>query len=75
VKDQRVIEKGFVPIIKMNFDGIKIDLLFTWLALEEIPENFDLRDNMFAEEQMDPGGTTMNFERQKKQEYLRDVLP
>jgi poly(A) polymerase len=46
VKDRRVVEKGFVPIIKMNFDGIKIDLLFTWLALEEFPENFDLRDNM-----------------------------
>jgi poly(A) polymerase len=40
------VEKAFVPVIKMNFDGIKIDLIFAWLALEEIPENFDLRDNM-----------------------------
>jgi hypothetical protein len=61
-----------VLVINMNFDGIKIDLLFTLLALEEI---FDLPDNMFAVEQMDPGGTKVDFERQEKQEYLRSVFP
>ncbi|XP_041985907.1 poly(A) polymerase alpha isoform X2 [Aricia agestis] len=30
----------------MNFDGIEIDLLFARLALKEIPDSFDLRDDM-----------------------------
>jgi poly(A) polymerase Pap1 len=34
VKDRRAVEKAFVPVIKKNFDAIKIDLLFAWLALE-----------------------------------------
>jgi poly(A) polymerase len=40
VKDRRAVEKTFVPVTKMIFDVIKIDLLFAWLAFEEIPENF-----------------------------------
>ncbi|XP_052891613.1 poly(A) polymerase type 3 [Anopheles moucheti] len=46
VTECRAVEEAFVPVIKMNFDGIEIDLLFARLALKEIPDNFDLRDDM-----------------------------
>ncbi|XP_055644970.1 poly(A) polymerase type 3 isoform X2 [Toxorhynchites rutilus septentrionalis] len=45
VTECRAVEEAFVPVIKMNFDGIEIDLLFARLALKEIPDNFDLRDD------------------------------
>lgn len=46
VTECRSIEEAFVPVVKMNFDGIEIDLLFARLALKEIPEDFDLGDDM-----------------------------
>lgn len=47
VTECRAIEEAFVPVVKMNFDGIEIDLLFARLALKEIPEDFDLsNDNL-----------------------------
>lgn len=33
------MEEAFVPVIKMNFDGIELDMLFARLALKEIPDN------------------------------------
>lgn len=45
VTECRSVEEAFVPVIKMNFDGIEIDLLFARLSLKEIPDNFDLRDD------------------------------
>uniref|UniRef100_A0A8D8RXI1 Poly(A) polymerase n=1 Tax=Cacopsylla melanoneura TaxID=428564 RepID=A0A8D8RXI1_9HEMI len=46
VTDLRAVEEAFVPVIKMNFDGIEIDMLFARLALKEIPDDMDLRDDM-----------------------------
>ncbi|XP_012532462.1 poly(A) polymerase type 3 [Monomorium pharaonis] len=46
VTDLRAVEEAFVPVIKMNFDGIEIDMLFAKLTLKEIPDSMDLRDDM-----------------------------
>lgn len=44
VKELRTVEEAFVPVIKMSFDGIELDMLFARLALQVIPEDEDLRD-------------------------------
>lgn len=44
IKELRAIEEAFVPVIKMIFDGIEIDLTFARLALQQIPTDQDLRD-------------------------------
>lgn len=46
VRDLRAVEEAFVPVIKMNFDGIEIDMLFARLALKEIPDSMDLKDDL-----------------------------
>ncbi|XP_075212061.1 poly(A) polymerase hiiragi isoform X2 [Lycorma delicatula] len=53
VTDLRAVEEAFVPVIKMNFDGIEIDMLFARLALKEIPDTMDLRDDMLLKN-LDP---------------------
>lgn len=45
VRDLRAVEEAFVPVIKLCFDGIEIDILFARLALQTIPEDLDLRDD------------------------------
>jgi poly(A) polymerase len=37
VSELRSVEDAFVPVIKMQFDGVEIDMLFARLALKEIP--------------------------------------
>ncbi|XP_015518148.1 poly(A) polymerase type 3 [Neodiprion pinetum] len=46
VSDLRAVEEAFVPVIKMKFDSIEIDMLFARLALKEIPDTMDLKDDM-----------------------------
>lgn len=43
VKDLRAVEEAFVPVIKMEYDGIELDMTFARLALPTIPEDIDLR--------------------------------
>ncbi|UJR23709.1 hypothetical protein I4U23_026690 [Adineta vaga] len=45
VRDLRAIEEAFVPVIKLTFDGIELDMLFSRLALATIPDNLDLKDD------------------------------
>ncbi|KAI3364519.1 hypothetical protein L3Q82_011299 [Scortum barcoo] len=47
VKDIRAIEEAFVPVIKLCYEGIEIDLVFARLAQRSVPENLDLlNDNL-----------------------------
>jgi len=46
VTELRAVPDAFVPVIKMSFDGIDIDLTFARLALKEVNENQDLSDPM-----------------------------
>lgn len=43
MKDLRAVEEAFVPVTKLCFDGIEIDISFARLAL--IPEDLDLQDD------------------------------
>ena len=45
VKHLQGIEGAFVPVIKMKFDGIELDVLFAQLQYKSIPADLELRDD------------------------------
>lgn len=53
VTDLRAVPDAFVPVIKLCFDGIDIDLTFARLALKEVTETQDLSDPMLLKN-LDP---------------------
>uniref|UniRef100_A0A7E4ZV70 Poly(A) polymerase n=1 Tax=Panagrellus redivivus TaxID=6233 RepID=A0A7E4ZV70_PANRE len=42
--DVHAVEGAFVPVIKLTYSGVEIDMLFARLDLDEIPEDLDLTD-------------------------------
>nr|CCA25225.1 predicted protein putative [Albugo laibachii Nc14] len=47
VSDLHVIPNAFVPVIKFKVDGIAVDMLFSCLYLESIPEHINILDDQF----------------------------
>ena len=45
VEELTPVPDAFVPIIKLEFSGISIDLIFARLAISSVPLNLDLKDN------------------------------
>ncbi|CAF1167268.1 unnamed protein product [Adineta ricciae] len=45
VRDLHAVEGAFVPVIKLVYDGIELDMLFARLALPSIPSTLDLKDD------------------------------
>ena len=44
ITDMAVVTDAFVPIIKFEYSGISIDLIFSRVIQKEIPQDFDLKD-------------------------------
>ncbi|XP_048362907.1 poly(A) polymerase gamma [Sphaerodactylus townsendi] len=45
IRNLRAVQDTYVPVIKFEFDGIEIDLVFARLPLPSISDNLDLRDD------------------------------
>ncbi|CAD5229806.1 unnamed protein product [Bursaphelenchus xylophilus] len=46
VSDLHAVEDAFVPVIKLQYSGLDIDILFARLALKAVAEDEDLSDDM-----------------------------
>jgi poly(A) polymerase len=44
IEEMKVVRDAHVPIIKLVYSGIDLDLIFTRLAVTSVPESLDLKD-------------------------------
>ncbi|KAH9514227.1 hypothetical protein Btru_028430 [Bulinus truncatus] len=54
------VEEAFVPVIKVEFDGIELDMVFARLALPTIPEDINLRDESLLKNLDDKSVRSLN---------------
>ncbi|XP_075940181.1 poly(A) polymerase type 3-like [Anarhichas minor] len=50
VKDIRAVEDAFVPVIKMSYDGIEIDLLFARVHRKCVPDDINLLNSIWLKD-------------------------
>ncbi len=47
------VPDAYVPVIKLTFDGLELDMLYAQLNVSSIPDDFDVFDNNYLRN-MDP---------------------
>lgn len=47
IEELKAVPDAYVPIIKLEYSGISIDLIFSRLTISTLPANLDLRDNEY----------------------------
>ncbi|KAH9500130.1 hypothetical protein Btru_077264 [Bulinus truncatus] len=60
VAPRHAVEEAFVPVIKVEFDGIELDMVFARLALPTIPEDINLRDESLLKNLDDKSVRSLN---------------
>uniref|UniRef100_A0A8C8AVX9 polynucleotide adenylyltransferase n=1 Tax=Otus sunia TaxID=257818 RepID=A0A8C8AVX9_9STRI len=45
IKNLRAVEDAYVPVVKFEFDGVEIDLVFARVSMPTVSSNFDLGDD------------------------------
>ncbi|CAI2354361.1 unnamed protein product [Caenorhabditis sp. 36 PRJEB53466] len=46
VTELHAVEEAFVPVMKLKYSGVELDILFARLALKEVPDTQELSDDM-----------------------------
>ncbi|KIH60509.1 Poly(A) polymerase central domain protein [Ancylostoma duodenale] len=60
VTDLHAVEDAFVPVIKLKYAGIELDILFARLALKEVPDDQTLNDDMLLKNLDDKSIRSLN---------------
>uniref|UniRef100_A0A3Q3EMA1 polynucleotide adenylyltransferase n=1 Tax=Labrus bergylta TaxID=56723 RepID=A0A3Q3EMA1_9LABR len=47
-KDLRAVEEAFVPVIKLSYEGIEIDLVYARVAQRSVPQDIDILNDNFV---------------------------